>query len=85
MAGLTGSSARRYAEALHQIAVSENAVPAFGESLERSELVSLVRGSYDLVVAKLPKSRRPGAERKPTAGARVASSRRRAAKKRRNG
>jgi F-type H+-transporting ATPase subunit delta len=35
MAGLTGSSARRYAEALHQIAVSENAVPAFAASLER--------------------------------------------------
>jgi F-type H+-transporting ATPase subunit delta len=34
MARLTGSSARRYAEALHQIAASENAVPAFGASLE---------------------------------------------------
>ena len=30
----SGSSARRYAEALHQIAVSENAVPAFGVSLD---------------------------------------------------
>jgi F-type H+-transporting ATPase subunit delta len=31
---ISGSSARRYAEALYQIAVSENAVPAFGASLE---------------------------------------------------
>ena len=35
MAALTGSSGRRYAEALYQIAVTENAVPAFGASLER--------------------------------------------------
>lgn len=34
MAGLSGSSARRYAEALYQIAVSEKAVAAFGSSLE---------------------------------------------------
>ena len=31
---LSGSSARRYAEALYQIAVSEKAVPAFGTSLD---------------------------------------------------
>jgi F-type H+-transporting ATPase subunit delta len=31
---LSGSSARRYAEALYQIALSENAVPALGTSLE---------------------------------------------------
>jgi F-type H+-transporting ATPase subunit delta len=31
---LSGSSARRYAEAVYQIAVSETAVPAFGTSLE---------------------------------------------------
>jgi F-type H+-transporting ATPase subunit delta len=31
---LSGSSARRYAEAVYQIAVRENAVPAFGSSLE---------------------------------------------------
>ncbi|HEV8654731.1 MAG TPA: ATP synthase F1 subunit delta [Candidatus Limnocylindria bacterium] len=31
---ISGSSARRYAEALYQIAVSENAVPAFGASLD---------------------------------------------------
>ena len=34
MAALTGSSARRYAEALYQIAKSENAIAAFGASLE---------------------------------------------------
>jgi len=34
MAGLSGSAARRYAEALYQIAVSEKAVEAFGSSLE---------------------------------------------------
>jgi F-type H+-transporting ATPase subunit delta len=34
MARLTGSSARRYAEALYQIALSENAVDAFGASLD---------------------------------------------------
>jgi len=32
-----------------------------GGTLDRSELAALVRTSYDLVVAKLPKSRRPGA------------------------
>jgi predicted DNA-binding protein (MmcQ/YjbR family) len=31
-----------------------------GESLERRELAALVKTSYDLVVSKLPKSRRPG-------------------------
>ena len=31
---LSGSSARRYAEALYQIALSENSVPAFGASLD---------------------------------------------------
>ena len=31
---LSGSSARRYAEALYQIALKENAVPAFGASLD---------------------------------------------------
>ena len=34
---------------------------ALGETLERRELEALVKASYDLVVAKLPKSRRPGA------------------------
>jgi predicted DNA-binding protein (MmcQ/YjbR family) len=31
-----------------------------GEVLDRRELETLVKASYDLVVAKLPKSRRPG-------------------------
>jgi len=31
-----------------------------GETLERRELEQLLRASYDLVLAKLPKSRRPG-------------------------
>ena len=31
-----------------------------GEVLDRRELEALVKGSYDLVVAKLPKSRQPG-------------------------
>jgi predicted DNA-binding protein (MmcQ/YjbR family) len=31
-----------------------------GEALERRELEQLLRASYDLVLAKLPKSRRPG-------------------------
>ena len=34
---------------------------ALGETLDRRELEALVKTSYDLVVAKLPKSRRPGA------------------------
>jgi predicted DNA-binding protein (MmcQ/YjbR family) len=33
-----------------------------GGPLERSELEHLVKTSYELVVAKLPKSRRPGAK-----------------------
>lgn len=32
-----------------------------GETLDRRELERLLRTAYDLVVAKLPKSRRPGA------------------------
>jgi predicted DNA-binding protein (MmcQ/YjbR family) len=31
-----------------------------GETLDRRELAALVKASYDLVVAKLPKSKRPG-------------------------
>jgi len=34
-----------------------------GEALDRRELAQLLRKSYDLVVAKLPKSKRPGAAR----------------------
>lgn len=37
-----------------------------GEVLDRRELEQLLRASYDLVVAKLPKSRRPGAPAAPT-------------------
>ena len=32
-----------------------------GEALDRRELAALIKQSYDLVVAKLPKSKRPGA------------------------
>jgi len=35
---------------------------SLGETLTRRELEALVRTSYDLVVGKLPKSKRPGAE-----------------------
>jgi predicted DNA-binding protein (MmcQ/YjbR family) len=34
-----------------------------GEALDRREIESLVKTSYELVVAKLPKSKRPGATR----------------------
>jgi predicted DNA-binding protein (MmcQ/YjbR family) len=34
---------------------------ALGETLDRRELDDLVKTSYDLVVARLPKSKRPGA------------------------
>jgi predicted DNA-binding protein (MmcQ/YjbR family) len=34
---------------------------ALGETLDRRELEALVKTSYELVVAKLPKSKRPGA------------------------
>jgi predicted DNA-binding protein (MmcQ/YjbR family) len=40
-----------------------------GEVLDRRELQQLLRKSYDLVVAKLPKSKRPGAGRKTPAKA----------------
>lgn len=36
-----------------------------GEALERQELASLLKTSYELVVAKMPKSRRPGASGAP--------------------
>ena len=35
-----------------------------GAVLERRELATLLRSSYDLVVAKLPKSKRPGAAKR---------------------
>jgi predicted DNA-binding protein (MmcQ/YjbR family) len=31
-----------------------------GETLDRRELAALVKAAFDLVVAKLPKSKRPG-------------------------
>jgi predicted DNA-binding protein (MmcQ/YjbR family) len=36
-----------------------------GESLDRREFERLVKTSYELVVAKLPKSRRPGVSARP--------------------
>ena len=39
-----------------------------GSALERRELEPLIRASYDLVVATLPKSKRPGAAPSPTPG-----------------
>ena len=38
-----------------------------GEVLDRRELQQLLRTSYDLIVAKLPKSKRPGASPKTPA------------------
>lgn len=35
-----------------------------GEVLDRRELAALIKTSYELVVAKLPKSRRPGANKR---------------------
>ena len=40
-----------------------------GEALDPRELQQLLRKSYDLVVAKLPKSKRPGGARKTPAKA----------------
>jgi len=39
-----------------------------GSTLERRELEPLIRASYDLVVAGLPKSKRPGAGPHPKPG-----------------
>ena len=44
-----------------------------GDVLDRRELESLVRSSYELVVATLPKSKRPGAT--PKAPAKKAATR----------
>ena len=47
---------------------------SLGEALERPELMVLLRAGYDTVVAKLPKSRRPGAPPpKATRATRVAA------------
>ena len=52
-----------------------------GEALDRGEFEALVRASYELVVAALPKSKRPGATqtRAASKGARSAAARRSAA------
>ena len=44
-----------------------------GDVLERHELDDLIRTSYELVVAKLPKSKRPSAASAPRAAARKRS------------
>jgi predicted DNA-binding protein (MmcQ/YjbR family) len=60
-----------------------------GEALDRRELEALVKTSYDLVVAKLPKSRRPGLDKGGgstsggTGGKGKASSRKKSAARRR--
>lgn len=58
-----------------------------GDALERGDVEALVRTSYDLVVAKLPKSKQPGAAagKKASiekAATRKAATRRKAGKKR---
>ena len=56
-----------------------------GVALERRELTSLLRSAYDLVVAKLPKSKRPGsvtAKKKPAVRKRTGAPKKRAAKAR---
>ena len=50
-----------------------------GDVLDRRELESLVRASYELVVATLPKSKRPGAA--PKAAANAAATRKSAVRK----
>ena len=50
-----------------------------GDVLDRRELESLVRASYELVVATLPKSKRPAAA--PRAAAKAAATRKSAVKK----
>ena len=44
-----------------------------GDVLERHELEDLIKASYELVVAKLPKSKRPSAASAPRAAARKRS------------
>jgi predicted DNA-binding protein (MmcQ/YjbR family) len=54
-----------------------------GVALERQELTSLLRSAYDQVVAKLPKSKRPGPKTvttKPQAGKRSGAPKKRMAK-----
>jgi predicted DNA-binding protein (MmcQ/YjbR family) len=55
-----------------------------GVALERQELTSLLRSAYDLVVAKLPKSKQPGSvaptAKKPVVNKRSSATKKRAAK-----
>jgi predicted DNA-binding protein (MmcQ/YjbR family) len=46
-----------------------------GETFERRELERLIRTSYDLVVARLPKSRRPGSTKRRQRPMRTTTSR----------
>jgi predicted DNA-binding protein (MmcQ/YjbR family) len=52
-----------------------------GESLDRRELAALVKTSYDLVVAKLPKSKRPGGRPATRPGDRLGTPRRKTRKR----
>jgi predicted DNA-binding protein (MmcQ/YjbR family) len=52
-----------------------------GQALERPELAQLLRSAYDLVVAKLPKSKRPGAGPAKTAKKRAGVQKRAGAKR----
>lgn len=52
-----------------------------GSALERKELETLLRSAYDLVVNKLPKSKRPGATRKGAAKNRARTPTRRVRKR----
>jgi len=54
---------------------------ALGAALDRRELEPLLRAAYELVIAKLPKSRRPGAA--PTGKARKKPAAKKRAQKRR--
>jgi predicted DNA-binding protein (MmcQ/YjbR family) len=56
-----------------------------GVALERQELTSLMRSAYDLVVAKLPRSKRPGSvttKKKPAVRKRTGAPKKRTAKAR---
>jgi predicted DNA-binding protein (MmcQ/YjbR family) len=53
-----------------------------GTALERRELTLLLRSAYDLVVAKLPKSKRPGPAPWQTAQKRAGTTKGRASKRR---
>lgn len=53
-----------------------------GEALERPELAQLLRSAYDLVVAKLPRSKRPGTGPAKTAKKRAGVKKGAGAKKR---